>query len=112
MMGFRMFQRGTAVAPIPEAVRVVVERGGEVPIAALPISWQRVRRDFAAVCRDCEWKTVTGVAEPAWMTVMEAFGQTCEACADKMENGDLDTCRNCPAPDALSRLIRSAKTGR
>lgn len=92
-----------------EAVQVLDERGEGVPQNGNGRSWKSIRQSFADVCNECGWKSTTGIAEPAWSVVLEAFGQTCHSCTDKMANGKLDTCRDCPAPDALSRIIRGAK---
>lgn len=97
-----------------EAAQVLLERGEDVPADTANgrntrAGWTAVRKAFADVCGDCGWRDTTGVAEPALTIVLEAFGHTCESCTDKMANGKLDTCRDCPAPDALSRIIQGAK---
>lgn len=92
----------------PEVVQVLAERETAVPESGPAQPWTTVRRVFADVCADCGWSSTAGVQEPAWVVVLEAFGKTCDACQDKL-GGGLDTCRDCPAADALSRIVQGAK---
>lgn len=106
LLGERTVQ-ATGQAPTPIARTPMPALVGETPSPDHKESWPRVRAAAQGMCDQCDANPrLPAVPEPAWLLILEAANQTCDACTLRAM-ASLSVCKQCPGVELLKRLARS-----